>query len=281
MYIFYPVGGLANRMRVIDSAYKLSSDTNRSFRVFWKKDKGLNCDFNSIWLPKKEIRDTDSKLLHNFFKLRRKSGIFRVFLKFLEKSRLVKVISDDEFVSLFETGFNFKSLKNYRFCVISSFSHFYKKKPFFEMFELQPENEKLIDLETAAFDQQTIGVHIRRTDNKVSIEHSPLEFFIDRMKKEQAENPGANFYLATDDPEVKSQFKNLFGEKLITPQGKLSRDNREGIIQAVVEMYALSRSSKIYGSYFSSFTEVGGILGDVNTSCFNKEKVINANVEIS
>ena len=44
--LLVPVGGLANRMKAIDSAIKLSRKTNSELHIIWFKDRGLNCRFD-------------------------------------------------------------------------------------------------------------------------------------------------------------------------------------------------------------------------------------------
>ena len=51
MITFVPVGGLANRMRAIDSAIALAQDTNHELQIIWFKDQGLNCSFCDLFQP--------------------------------------------------------------------------------------------------------------------------------------------------------------------------------------------------------------------------------------
>ena len=50
-----------------------------------------------------------------------------------------------------------------------------------------------------SFGKNTIGVHIRRTDNEKSWHVSPLSAFVREMQAALAEDPEVTFYLATDD----------------------------------------------------------------------------------
>lgn len=59
----------------------------------------------------------------------------------------------------------------------------------------------------AEFSERTIGVHIRRTDNVVSIQSSPLENFTNIMDEEIKKNANTKFYVASDDDEVKESLK--------------------------------------------------------------------------
>jgi hypothetical protein len=130
-----------------------------------------------------------------------------------------------------------------------------------------------VNNETNSFSDSTIGVHIRRTDNLRSINTSPIEAFISKMENLVNSNAEFNFYVASDDIEVKKILKQKFGEKIILPQGVLSRNTKEGIRQAVVELYALSRTNKILGSFYSSYSEAAADIGNIEL------QVVRANIQ--
>ena len=102
-----------------------------------------------------------------------------------------------------------------------------------------------------------IGVHIRRTDNLKSILGSPLESFLESMRKETE----CQFVLATDDVSVRQELVNEFGPRIFTPALVLSRKTEEGMVHAVVDFFALSKCSKILGSVGSSFSEIAARYG--------------------
>ena len=106
-----------------------------------------------------------------------------------------------------------------------------------------------------------LGIHIRRTDNEVAIRESPDELFIERMQQEIKQDPSVRFYLATDSPTVKEKFSTLFGQRLITPQGRLSRNDTEGMKQAVVELYTLARCRHIIATWYSTFSRTAAAIG--------------------
>jgi hypothetical protein len=105
----------------------------------------------------------------------------------------------------------------------------------------------------------TIGVHIRRTDNAASIRLSPLEYFIEYMKKESE----AIFYLSTDCEKTKAIVLDIFGANIITNNFCLYRDTEEGMINAIYDFVSLSQCIKIIGSNASSFSELAARYGNV------------------
>jgi hypothetical protein len=113
------------------------------------------------------------------------------------------------------------------------------------------------------FTSNTIGVHIRRTDNELSIKNSPLSLFCDAMNREIELCEDTTFYVATDDKDTKSELKRMFGDRILSIDTDCNRNSLQGIKDAVKEMWLLSRTSKIYGSFYSSYSEVASQLGGI------------------
>ena len=70
-------------------------------------------------------------------------------------------------------------------------------------------------------------------------------------------------YLATDDEQEKNYFVKKYGDKIIIRESRLERGSKQGIQDAVVEMFVLSATNRIYGSKTSSFGEVASKIGKI------------------
>lgn len=105
-----------------------------------------------------------------------------------------------------------------------------------------------------------IGVHIRRGDNKKSIEGSPFDEFVKRMR----EAPDTFFVIATDDQNVRDQLSLEFAERCLFPAVTLSRKTEDGMIHAVVDFFALAKCTELWGSYWSSFSEIAARYGKID-----------------
>ena len=116
-------------------------------------------------------------------------------------------------------------------------------------------NDK-IEKQCSLFEKNTIGVHIRRTDNIASIEESPLELFYKKLDIDIEIHDNTSIYLATDSEEVKAQMRQRYGRRIICSENEASRNSIVGIQEGVVDMYTLARTNKIYGSYGSSFSDM-------------------------
>jgi hypothetical protein len=113
---------------------------------------------------------------------------------------------------------------------------------------------------TASVDWSTaVGVHIRRTDNKKSIEGSPLESFRIKMRS----MPQAFFVVATDDTKVKEVLEQEFLGQCIFPATTLTRRTEEGMVHGVADFFALAKCSQLLGSTASSFSEMAAKYGKI------------------
>lgn len=122
-----------------------------------------------------------------------------------------------------------------------------------------------IDLVSDSFGPRCVGVHIRRADNTKAIALSPLKRFVEAMEKELRGSPDTRFFLATDSEDVRTACREIFGaDKIVTrEQVNLARDDRAGVEDAVIDLWCLSRTQKVFGSYWSSFSESAAKIGGV------------------
>lgn len=273
MYIFYPIGGLANRMRVIDSAYRFCTTHNKKFMICWERNQILNCQFNKLFKPLKYLKESNSYCYIRFlYKVERRFRLVRWFVQMLEKCHILKIFKEGQYEEL--RAFSKKGGDKFLWVIVESYSVFFRTEEddfLRDLFQLNDLMLQRLKNETKAFKNNVIGVHIRRTDNKNSIEQSSLELFIEQIQKEIVKDSEVQFYVASDDTSVKEQLLQIFGaERIIIPTGIINRDSEEGIRQAVIEMYALSSTNRILGSYYSSFSEIASSIGNVKLEVLKK-----------
>ena len=127
-----------------------------------------------------------------------------------------------------------------------------------------------IDAFAEGFSSHTIGVHIRRTDNKASILQSPTELFVDAIDKEVEQNDDTVIFLATDSEAIKDEMRSRYGRRLLTAGDEADRNSITGIKGGVVDMYTLARTNRIYGSFQSSFSELASQIGGVEVHVLRK-----------
>ena len=103
-----------------------------------------------------------------------------------------------------------------------------------------------------------VGVHIRRTDHRKSIQLSPTGAFLERM---QGYPQSIHFFLATDDPAERDLLVKAFPGRVHFGATNLNRDSEEGGVQAFADLLSLARCRQIIGSAGSSFSEIAAAYG--------------------
>jgi hypothetical protein len=267
MITLEPQGGLANRMRVIASGLWLMKESNQELEVIWNLNEDLNCNFDLLFHYMQDIsiidkREKDFYVCHtNHPKLNKRiKGYF--------KNRLLGMgycINEPDFYNLIwknKMAIDKIARKN-KNIYISTCQEFGSNYNEFKFFLPSQSIQQIIDEQVSKFNKNTIGIHIRRTDNVRSIAESPIELFISKMEKEVEKNSSVNFFLATDDKETEQHLLNRFGSKIIVYKKVLDRNLERGIIDAVVDMYCLSNTKYIYGSYWSSFSDIASRVGNI------------------
>ncbi|MCL1943147.1 MAG: glycosyl transferase [Candidatus Azobacteroides sp.] len=260
-----PVGGLCNRMRVIDSAFSLFKDKTTRVEIIWFKDWGMGCDFKALFDPITEFPNIfikDAAISDYFLYDRPRNKNFRFPLLF-QKFYFNKRIPEKEVFYQLKGGYDFSAIKESEKVYCASYLRLHPGDNRYKLFIPNHESRHRIETLTSLFHADTIGIHIRRSDNEQSIRFSPTELFVQRIGQEIKQNENVTFFLASDSEKVKDQFRELFGERIICTSDILARNSEEGIKNALVELYALSRTNKIIGSSSSSYSataaEISGI----------------------
>ena len=258
-----PFGGLANRMRAIESLVRLIQDTGAGGKVIWFKDQGLNCRFDALFQPLNlpTLRLKEARFPDYILRDRpRKKNFFIPAL--FERMIYDSCIHEDNFSKTFDVK---QWVLTHQKTYLSSCRIFYQDSDpkMFSIFNpITPLQSKIDDI-SRSFSENTIGVHIRRTDNLRSIISSPFELYVEKMKSEIEQNGNTNFYLASDSLDEKEKLMQLFGNRIITQHAPVLRNTLEGMQDALVEMFVLSKTKKIFGSPHSTYSltaaEIGGV----------------------
>lgn len=262
--VLVPEGGLGNRMRAIASAYNLCRLAGYGLKVVWFKDWALNARFCDVFHVNEEAflvkEATFCDLLLNSRPRRHNLWISAIPQHIIYAG----IIQSSKVQTLNRANFDFKNwLESGRLCYMSSYESFgiYPQSLYKDLFKPNDGIMAHIDNYTRLFSDYTIGMHIRRTDNEVSIKRSPTSLFIEAGQKELEEHPDMKIFLATDSEVVKRELKNAFGDRVITADRPASRDSLEGIQDGVVDMWTLSRTVRIYGSSYSTFSVMASYIG--------------------
>jgi hypothetical protein len=117
---------------------------------------------------------------------------------------------------------------------------------------------------TATKFNKTIGLHIRRSDHVVSRNFSTTDRFLEITNETLAKDPDFSFFVSTDDEPTKKSLISTHGEKIITNEiSSYDRNNTEAVIEAMVDLYCLSKTLKVIGSHQSSFSQTAADIGRI------------------
>lgn len=279
------MGGLANRIRVLAYAIKVAQECNSKLTCFWSVDSDLHAPFNTLFYP------ADFPIQNVYgrqWQLRKSRKWYKnipayiwlklhhvdVWLSYDHVNSALKGDSDVErdalrgkIVSALNAGKNV-------YLATGEYMGAYTNISFITPLDciMQKVNETL-----ALFTQQhSRGLHIRRTDNTWAIEHSPIELFEKKIEEIITADSLAKFYLATDDNETANYLCAKYGDRIVYRSKELSRTTESGMQEAVIDMWILGNMSEIYGSYWSSFSEVASWINNKPLYCISDANKTNS-----
>lgn len=236
--------GLCNRLRTMASGMRLAREFGKKLHVFWRVDSDMNACFTDLFFVPKGMVVNESE----------PESLFSRVL-FNPKNHFATMPEDrDRFLSR-------ALLKRGRGLLVhTDWANFYPTHDYYWLKPL-PFIQEHIDEVKAVLGTGLIGLHIRRTDNEMSIRYSPLSLFEDKIRDVLMKNPNQKFFLATDDVLTKELLCNKFGDSVLTRDSVAARNMRKGVQDAVIDLYSLASCTKVYGSYYSSFSETAAHIG--------------------
>ena len=244
-------------MRAVASVAAFKQATGLEFRIVWQALWDCRAWFDELFEPTDLIsivRPTP------FFRLGIRRNLYiprlprlpRLLCGYCERM-LEYHIPDEEFCCLAE--------QHEKLYVITCYSHYpYPVETMRSLFRPLPHLQERIGEVTSRFTERSLGVHIRRTDNTRSIENSPLSAFRAAIDKEIDEGRADLIYLATDSEDVKHYMRSAYGSRVIYATSKAERGTLSGMEDAVVELWTLAQAGRIFGSYWSSFSDTAAEL---------------------
>ena len=254
---FVPLGGLCNRMRAMASSVYIAIKLGCPISVYWNENRECFADFSDLFQP--IIVDGVSVKPHSrsdfYLELARKRNFYipDIIRKFTFDKQIVesKCMDDSEI----------EKLQGHIFIISGGFvANCYSLK---ELFVPTIEIQEQINGLRSQYSENVFGIHIRRTDNKKSIQKNEIDDYLRFMDKKIETRPDVKFYLATDSMDVKRLMINRYGNRILFHKAILERTSVQGMKDAVVDLWCLSLTKEIIGSYYSSYSETAAELGDI------------------
>lgn len=254
--IIAPISGLCNRMRVVASACALAEGHSLPLTIAWQATPDCNAHFDELFLP----LQADKVLLvrSRFFHTpATKRNLLLPFL--LRKGRGFSECRC--FCPHDEQHFLRLAQEHKRLYVDTCYALFpYPAALVRRLFVPLPSLQERIEALAEQLTGRSLGIHIRRTDNAMAIRHSSLEGFIAAIDQRIELGEADSLFLATDDEQVKAQLRARYGARLHTAPRPAARNTRQGMEDALVELWTLARTHSLVGSYYSSFSDTAAEL---------------------
>ena len=224
-----PRYGLANRMRALASGVILGETMGFRICFYWEKNELCNCSFTKLF--DSDLIQVESPLMGTtddqvfFSKEEMIGGVIRIGDDEREKNLVVESFNPFMLESVGREDFQEMLSRKIR-----------------EVFSPSTEvRSKLIDLP-----EKCVGVHVRRRDSVPSRRESTDAAFLVSMDKALVEDGETCFFLSTDSNEVKRVMTEKYGpSKIITREIDSRRSSDSGIIDALVDMFMLSKTKKV------------------------------------
>ena len=265
MIMIEPCAGLGNKLLGLASACAVARRLDRELLVNWKREVGCNVKASELFeLPVKVVETSENGLKKEPLAHLAGSAVRKMYRKratrFLECGDVERIRQEGGYQELLAV------IRREPVIYIKSFGPLCELGPDSLAFlkpcrQIEEKGRSLF----SRLDPHTVGVHVRRTDHTEAIENSPLSLFAERMRAECAADGNVRFFVATDDETVKRELSALLPDAglLFHESGIIDRNSREGVMDAFIEMLALSRCRKILGSYNSTFSLLPSYIGNV------------------
>jgi hypothetical protein len=240
--------GLGNRMQCIDSCIEVAKQLSLDLKMVWHLTPKLNCSLERLFRVPDGVEviqvDTHRKYssllkdfacthdINNDFFRENPPGSFRWDRDNFSKDDRILVTTSRRFLSPKMGGTNLEPSQTIS-SIVSSCLH-------------------LVD--------GCLGVHVRRTDHKVSISRSPTEDFFALL---DARPNDECFFLSTDDVNEEQAFVQRYGDR-VRIYRKRSRDRSDpvAIEDGLVDMLLLSKCTAIVASSGSTFSGCAAFIGN-------------------
>jgi len=254
--------GIGNRLRGFISAMRLSKLLNRKLLLYWENNKYLGCDFNDLF--ENNFYEVNENALKDI-----KKGNAKIYRDILEPG-----FEDYDYVILdtwkwiflpgeVEEGFN----KTYASKKGANIDFEFERIPIklrlsilTELIELRISKrvlDKIKEFEKQYNLKEYNGMHIRRGDNRFTIDGREKISSDEKFIKIIEDNPTEKFFISSDSIEVAKKIKEKFGERIIYyPIEDKKRNKKESIQEALSAIILLSKTKHLYGSFLSTFTEM-------------------------
>ena len=252
---FVPQAGLCNRMNAIISAFAFNIKyPNVPIKIYWVKSKDCFADFGDLFLP----IDTETIKLYPLERfILRPAKKSNLYIPMLMRKFIYNAEYNGSEISNLKCELWMHGKKNVYLTAYNRFCLLPYNDNIGNLFKPTEDIENKINEVTSKYTSNTVGIHIRRTDNLLAIKNSPIEKFYRYIDEALNED------ISSDDAKVKEDLQKRYGNRIISQNWKLERFSVQGMKDAVTELFCLARTNRIIGSTNSTYSMMAASLYDI------------------
>lgn len=231
--INHPYAGLGNRMRFTLSALEIARTTGRDFSFYWPTNDNFQPALTDLWhFPHREIpKDT-------------------IPPKFTEKDDLTKLDEVPNWAIRSDARLTYNGRERHWGAALR---------------ELQPHGDVKARTDAVLHElpRSFVAVQVRlgpRAPQKC-LKHSPIEWYISRMRQIRESRPNTHFFISSDSTDALEQLLAEFPDSAHLPK-RGGHNTLEGVREAMIDSYVMSRSAHILAAHWSSFPAMAWLLGN-------------------
>lgn len=260
--------GLGARLIYILNVVRLSKATGGSPVIFWP-DEPLHCSRSSFQSVFSDFQIKQWFLNNNPYE------DFHIWLK---KSKIenLKIYRSDRFDTNAQENCLAFFLANKADCIVINNEKYTNARleasMIFSQFFINPIiNEKIKDYLNNQRHKlsNSLGLHIRRGDMASNDKYFKRCVKVSEYCRIIEAHPESMFYVATDQPNIFYELKQLFGNRVYRMEINSFNRNESDILLAMCELVALSKTQRIYSGQ-SCFSRAASIIGNIELIILNE-----------
>ena len=245
--------GLCNRLRGMFSVYTFADFLDIPFGFSWHPSNPCPCQFHEVFeVPSDVVYENE----RNWLNKKSNQIEIKLFRTFDTPWHFWNTIIKNDYDLAWETFYD------------RYITHLRKLKPTHQLNKSINNFVKKVNMEGR------IGIHIRKTDfgkvrGKKTLKYRAMDtddLYFENLDNEIKKNPNIQFFLATDNAESRELYLNRYSDRIVTflseDDFKFSKLRQTSVLDAVGDLWVLSKCKKIYGAKSSSFCEIASELNN-------------------
>jgi hypothetical protein len=248
--------GLCNRLLLLAGALRLAHLTNRNLLLYWPNNSEAACEFNDLFLN--QFRMFGERDIHYLLNSTVTIQLYNAWRIRGPHYPDIATDGDPQAEIVLIKGWFYPKLSH----EVYDGSFYLSAREY--LVELRPREALLERMNLFNLPEFSIGVHLRRAEVCPEFQISRDEHFRTIMRALLKEFPALKFFLATDDPLTAAKFCDEFGDRILQIE-KIGggRKRLDGMEEALIDLYLLSRTRAVLGNNFSTFTHTAAALGGI------------------